>query len=111
MKTVSLNIDGQPVEVAAGTTILDSVEGLDIYIPRLCHHTDLPPAKGSKSTGNIFQGDRKIENAMLAEPGQGRGLCMVEVQGEKELVGACGTGVADRMLVFSMRHPNGFPPI
>ncbi len=99
MNTVSLSIDGQPAEVAAGTTILDSAGSLNIYIPRLCHHPDLPPAKGSQSARNIFQGDRNIENAMPEEPGQGCGLCVVAVEGEEELVGACVAEVAEGMVV------------
>ncbi len=101
MHTVSLSIDGQPVEVASGMTILDSAGSLDIYIPRLCHHPDLPPVKGSQSARNIFQGDREIENAMPEELGQGCGLCLVEVEGEAELVGACGAEVAEGMVVFT----------
>ena len=45
MNTVSLSIDGQQVRVSAGTTILEAAGSLDIYIPTLCHHPDLPPAQ------------------------------------------------------------------
>jgi len=99
MNTVNLGIDGQPAEVAAGTTILEAAGSLEIYIPRLCHHPDLPPAKGSQSARTIFQGDREIENAISAEPGRGCGLCVVEVQGEEELVGACAAEVSEGMMV------------
>ena len=101
MNTVSLRIDGQPVEIAAGTTILEAAESLDIYIPRLCHHPDLPPAQGSQNVRIIFQGDREIENAMPEEPGRGCGLCLVEIDGEEELVGACATEVAAGMVVIT----------
>jgi len=99
MNTVSLYIDGQPLEVAAGTTILEAAGNLDIYIPRLCHHPDLPPAQGSQSARIVFQGDREIENALPEGSGQGCGLCVVEVEGEEELVGACAAEVAAGMVV------------
>jgi iron-only hydrogenase group A len=40
-KTVNLLIDGTPVSVAEGTTVMDAAEGLGIHIPRLCYHPDL----------------------------------------------------------------------
>jgi len=101
MNTVSLSIDGQPVEVAAGTTILEAAGSLDIYIPVLCHHPDLPSAQGGESAQVVFQGDREIENAMLEEPGRGCGLCVVEIEGEEELVGACAAEVAEAMVVIT----------
>ena len=100
MNTVSLSIDGQPVEVAAGTTILEAAGSLDIYIPVLCHHPDLPPAQGGESARIVFQGDREIENAMPEEPGRGCGLCVVEVEGDEELVGACTAEVAEAIIWF-----------
>ena len=101
MNTVNLSIDGRPVEVAAGTTILEAAGSLDIYIPRMCHHPDLPPAKGSQSARVVFQGNHEIENAMPEEPGQGCGLCVVEVEGEEELVGACAAEVAEGMVAIT----------
>ncbi|HTF99708.1 MAG TPA: 2Fe-2S iron-sulfur cluster-binding protein [Nitrospirota bacterium] len=41
MKNVSLKIDGQPISVPAGTTILDAARRLGINIPVLCHHPKL----------------------------------------------------------------------
>ena len=101
MKTVSLSIDGQPAEVAAGTTILEAAGRLNIYIPRMCHHPDLPPARGSQSDQVVFQGKRKIENAMPEEPAKGCGLCVVEVEGQEALVGACAAEVAEGMVVIT----------
>ena len=46
MDTVCLTIDGQPVEVPAGTTILEAARKVNIYIPSLCYHPDLPAAGG-----------------------------------------------------------------
>jgi predicted molibdopterin-dependent oxidoreductase YjgC len=41
MTTVSLTIDGRPVSVARGTTILEAARSLDIDIPVLCNHAKL----------------------------------------------------------------------
>ncbi|HYW81390.1 MAG TPA: NADH-dependent [FeFe] hydrogenase, group A6 [Thermoguttaceae bacterium] len=38
---ISLTIDGAPVEVDRGTTIMEAAEQLGIHIPRLCYHPDL----------------------------------------------------------------------
>jgi hypothetical protein len=35
----------------------------------LCYHPDLTPAKGSQSARAVFQGIRKIENAMAEAHG------------------------------------------
>ena len=45
MKNVNLTIDERPVEVPAGTSILEAARKADIYIPSLCYPPDLPPAK------------------------------------------------------------------
>ena len=38
---VHLTIDGQPVEVEEGTTILQAAKKACIHIPTLCYHEDL----------------------------------------------------------------------
>ena len=77
MRTVRSTIDGQEVEVPAGTTILEAAKRLGIYIPTLCYHPDLPPAKGSQAAKVIYEGDQRIENAMPDETGKGCGLFSV----------------------------------
>ena len=42
-KKISLTIDGTPVTVDEGTTIMEACEQLGIHIPRLCYHADLRP--------------------------------------------------------------------
>lgn len=99
MDTVNLTIDGQQVRVPAGTTILEAAASIDIYIPRLCYHPDLPPAQSSEAVGVIFQGERKIPNARPGKPGQGCGLCVVEVEGIDQPLDSCTTAVAESMVV------------
>jgi NADPH-dependent glutamate synthase beta subunit-like oxidoreductase len=101
MDTVNLSIDGQRVRVPSGFTILEAARSVDIYIPTLCHHPDLPPAKDRPSVPVVFQGQRKLENAMPAAAGAGCGLCVVEVEGVDELVGSCTMQVKEAMVVIT----------
>lgn len=101
MTDIKLKINGQEIEVPAGTTILQAARSADIYIPTLCYHPNLPPAKQGEPAKAIYQGDRKIENAMPEEPAKGCGLCLVEIEGEADLVGSCGTEVREGMSVIT----------
>nr|NIP14477.1 2Fe-2S iron-sulfur cluster binding domain-containing protein [Pseudomonadales bacterium]NIX07766.1 2Fe-2S iron-sulfur cluster binding domain-containing protein [Pseudomonadales bacterium] len=40
---IRVTIDGQPVEVEEGTTVLEAAQQLGIQIPTLCHHPALEP--------------------------------------------------------------------
>ena len=80
MAQVKLTINGQEITVPEGTTILEAAKSADIYIPTLCYHPDLPGAKGAEAAKTVYQGERKIENAMPDEAGKGCGLCLVEVE-------------------------------
>ena len=104
MSTVKLRIDGLPVEVAEGTTILEAARTADIYIPSLCFHPDLPPAEDRPPAKAIFQGSRKIENARPEQLGRGCGICVVEIKGNSDLIGSCATEVADGMVVTTLNE-------
>ncbi|HEY4954474.1 MAG TPA: 2Fe-2S iron-sulfur cluster-binding protein, partial [Gemmatimonadaceae bacterium] len=43
-KMVSLTIEGRPVSVAEGTTILEAAKTAGILIPHYCYHPGLPIA-------------------------------------------------------------------
>ena len=101
METVNVTIDGQALQVPAGMTILEAARGADIYIPSLCYHPDLPPAKNGWAAQVVFQGDLELENAMPEKPGKGCGICVVEVEGQDELVGSCATSVEQGMVVIT----------
>ncbi len=100
MGQIKLTIAGQEIEAQAGTTILEAARGVEIYIPSLCSHPDLPQAEGIQAAKVIYQGERKIENAMPGEAGKGCGLCVVEVEGEIDLVKSCSTEVREGMVVI-----------
>jgi predicted molibdopterin-dependent oxidoreductase YjgC len=65
MTTVSLTIDGRPVEVPAGSTLLDACRALGIDVPTLCWAPNLEPATACR-------------------------VCVVEVTGQRVLVPSCG---------------------
>jgi NADP-reducing hydrogenase subunit HndD len=79
MSLIKLTIDGNRVEVPAGTTIYKAAKQLDIDIPVLCY-MDLK--------------DLNIEN----KPGGCR-ICSVEVEGRRNLAPSCSTAVAEGMVV------------
>lgn len=79
MEIVKLTIDNKQVEVPAGTTIYKAARQCGIDIPVLCY-MDL--------------GDLKIEH----KPGGCR-ICVVEVEGRRNLAPSCSTEVAEGMVV------------
>ena len=99
-----MTIDGQPVEVPAGTTILEAARLANIYIPSLCYHPDLPPVKDRPPVQAVFQGERRIENALPGYAGEGCGICVVEVKGRSDLADSCATEVADGMVVMTQNE-------
>ena len=74
MATVNLTIDGQTVQAAAGSTILEAAQKLGIEIPTICHHPDL----SIKAVCRI---------------------CVVEVEGQRVLQPACAYPVSEGMVV------------
>ena len=79
MDTVQLTIDHKPVVVKKGITILEAAKGMGVHIPTLCH---------------MKLDDLNIEN----RPGGCR-ICVVEVDGRKNLAPACCTEVSEGMVV------------
>ncbi len=64
MKTVKLTINGIPVEVPEGTNLLNAAKQVQVKIPSLCYHPDLPAWAAC-------------------------GICVVKVKGMSKLVRAC----------------------
>jgi len=101
MNLIKLIINNQEIEVPAGTSVLEAARMADIYIPSLCSHPDLPAAEEIESVDIIWQGERKIENAMPKERGKSCGLCLVEIDGENDLARSCVTEAKEGMIVVS----------
>jgi len=74
MSQLSLQIDGIEVSVTEGTTIFDAAKSIGIDIPHLCHMEGLTPAAACR-------------------------LCVVEVEGARNLIASCGHPAANKMVV------------
>lgn len=74
METVSLTIDGRPVTVPAGTTVLEAASAAGITIPTLCHDPELTAVGACR-------------------------LCVVEIAGMRNLPASCVTQVSEGMEV------------
>lgn len=70
--SVRATIDGRPVEVREGETILQAARRLGIDVPTLCYSSGLPPEGGCR-------------------------MCMVETRGGSRLQAACHTALAPGM--------------
>ncbi|MDR0430482.1 MAG: [FeFe] hydrogenase, group A [Tannerellaceae bacterium] len=79
METVKVTIDRKELEVPKGTTILGAAKSIGIRIPTLCH---------------MKLEDLNYEN----NPGSCR-ICVVEVEGRRNLAPACKTECMDDMVV------------
>ena len=73
-KKISLTIDDTPLQVDAGTTIMEAAELLGIRIPRLCYHPDLSLAGSCR-------------------------VCVVDVKGMGYYMAACSSQVWEGMEV------------
>lgn len=71
---IHLTIDGLPIEVQEGATILQAASQLDIHIPTLCYHPDQ----------NVKANCR---------------ICVVEIEGQKLLAPACSYPVYEGMSI------------
>jgi NADH-quinone oxidoreductase subunit G len=73
---VNLKINGMPVQVEAGTTILAAAKMVNAKIPTLCYNPDLPAWAAC-------------------------GICIVRMEGSPKMVRACVTPVAENMSVIT----------
>ncbi|MFX1317762.1 MAG: FAD-dependent oxidoreductase [Promethearchaeota archaeon] len=99
---VKLTINGIEAEVDAGSNLLIAAESVDVYIPRLCYHPDLPSGVGTKTTGNVFRGSQEIKNIGENVVYEGCGLCAIEIEGRDGILQACDTLVEEGMVVFTV---------
>ncbi|WP_127837389.1 NADH-dependent [FeFe] hydrogenase, group A6 [Clostridium prolinivorans] len=79
MSLVTVTINNRQVQVEEGTTILEAAKVLNIKIPTLCH-LNLHDIKMVNQTASCR-------------------VCMVEIEGRKNLAPACATPVFDKMVV------------
>jgi NADH-quinone oxidoreductase subunit G len=70
--TIHATINGLPVEVAKGTTILDAARQVHVLIPTLCKHPDLDATAAC-------------------------GICIVQIKNNGKMLRACCTSIEDKM--------------
>lgn len=73
---IELKINGKPLKVEPGTTVLQAAMRNNIYIPNLCYDKRLRPYGGCR-------------------------LCVVELEGQKRLFAACSTPAENGMVVHT----------
>ncbi len=71
---LNIEIDGQTIEVAEGSTVIDAADQLGIYIPRFCYHRKLSVAANCR-------------------------MCLVDIEKAPKPLPACATPVTDGMKV------------
>ena len=98
----TLSIDSRLIEYSEAKTILEIADSAGIYIPRLCHHPDLPAAGEVTLSEFIFQGNTKIEgekpDIKLGDQAHCN-LCIVEIEGQSEPLRSCATLVENGMVI------------
>ncbi|MCF4114443.1 MULTISPECIES: NADH-dependent [FeFe] hydrogenase, group A6 [Dethiosulfovibrio] len=78
-KMIDLTVDGRSVSVPEGSNILDAAKKLDIDIPTLCH--------------------LDLEGTPMVNKGASCRICVVEVEGRRNLAPSCATPATDGMVV------------
>src|SRR5438445_8173508 len=78
--SLRLTIDGTPIEVPMGATVLDAVNRLGLALPQLCKDPDRPPLGACRT-------------------------CLVHVEGQRGLPASCHLPARDGMVVET-RHPD-----
>ena len=73
-KQINLTIEGRPVSVPEGTTLLEAAKQVGVLIPHYCYHPGLPVAGVCR-------------------------MCLVEVEKAPKLAPACATSVAEGQVV------------
>src|SRR5438046_2568628 len=74
--TVTLSIDGKPVTVPVGTTVLRAAIQSGIYVPHLCDYRDLTPFAGCR-------------------------MCLIEVENSRGIETSCTVPCRDGMVVHT----------
>jgi len=76
MSMVNIKINGIPFKVNENTTILQAAKLVQVNIPKLCNHPDLPPSAAC-------------------------GMCIVKVKGSPKMIRACATYVEEGMDIIT----------
>lgn len=94
-------IDERKVKFTLGESILQAADRTGIYIPRLCFHPDLPLVGNGGPIEKVYHGKSETQNSGHGKNFEGCQLCLVEIQGKKELARACATLAEGAMTVVT----------
>jgi NADPH-dependent glutamate synthase beta subunit-like oxidoreductase len=103
MESITAIVNNANIEAKKGITILEAAQAADIYIPRLCTHPDLSPAKGMKPVDSVYRGNLhyKNENSSPTQEYEGCQLCVVKIEGEEDLVTSCNKIIEQNMTIWT----------
>ncbi|HEY5898331.1 MAG TPA: 2Fe-2S iron-sulfur cluster-binding protein, partial [Burkholderiales bacterium] len=76
MANLKLEVDGKPVEVPHGATVMDAANKLGVYVPHFCYHKKLSIAANCR-------------------------MCLVEIEKAPKPMPACATPVTEGMKVWT----------
>ena len=76
MANVKVEVDGKPIEVPQGSTVMDAANQLGVYVPHFCYHKKLSIAANCR-------------------------MCLVEVEKAPKPMPACATPVTEGMKVWT----------
>src|SRR5260221_7366414 len=80
VKMLSLEIDGQPVQIEAGKTVMDAATKLGIFVPHFCYHKKLSIAANCR-------------------------MCLVQVEKAPKPLPACATPATEGMKAYTHSDP------
>jgi len=100
---ILLTIDDAEIKVSEGTTILEAARSIEIFIPAVCSHPDLPPFHSLELSDSVYLGSKKITNDSDATIDSIKecGICIVKIEGKDEPVSSCKTEVEQGMKIFT----------
>jgi len=99
METVTFFVNNVEVKAPKGSSVLEAARNSEIYIPSLCYHPDLPPSRRTKATSMVCRGSEQVVGDAVEKEFEGCNLCLVEVEGQPDLVPACDTLIVDGIKV------------
>jgi len=79
-KMLNLEVDGKPVAIANGSTVMDAAHKLGVYVPHFCWHKKLTIAANCR-------------------------MCLVQVEKAPKPLPACATPAAEGMKVWTHSDP------
>jgi ferredoxin len=98
-KEVTISVDSRAIHPPENVLIIEAADGAGIYIPRLCHHPDLPPGPGTKASSRVYRGGKIHEDKNPSGSSyDGCNICVVEIEG-RGFFPSCSTRVEDGMVI------------